>query len=79
MTDPRRSVGIDPRRFSVDGEDRARLEAIAAKTGGIVESEPTQGGVTLRHIAATGRVREVTGASAAEAVRALATELGGDA
>lgn len=75
MTDPR-VIGADPRRFAVDGEDRARLESIAARTGGIVETEPTARGVTVRHIAATGRVREVTGKDAAEAVRRLSDALG---
>lgn len=76
-TDPRRTLGTDPRRFTVDGEDRARLEAIVATTGGIVETEPTADGVTVRHIAATGRVREVSGASAADAVRMLTYALSG--
>lgn len=71
MTADPRFVGHDPRRFTVDGEDRARLEAIVVRTGGIIETEPTHDGLTVRHIAATGRVREVSGASAAAAVRLL--------
>lgn len=76
MTDPRRIIGADPRRYTLDGEDAARLESIAARTGGIVESEATRAGLVLRHIAATGRVREVTGTDAADAVRRLAAALG---
>jgi hypothetical protein len=70
-TDPRRTLGADPRRFTVDAEDRARLEMLAARTGGIVETEPTATGLTVRHIAATGRTVEVSAPTVPDAVRAI--------
>lgn len=76
--DPRTTIGADPRRFTVDAEDRSRLEVIAARTGGIVETEPTHDGLKVRHIAATGRTTEVTGQSAPEAINALSDALGAE-
>ena len=69
--DPRQSFGADRRTATLDGVDRMRLEALAARTGAIVEAEPAGDGLTVRLIAPTGRTTEASGRTAAEATRAL--------
>lgn len=76
--DPRRTLGADRRRFTVDAEDRMRLEVLAARTGGIVETAPTPQGFTVRHVAVSGRTTEVTADTVPDAVRRLAAEIGED-
>lgn len=69
--DPLIAIGADPRTTTLDGVDRMRLEALAARTGAIVEAEPGADGLTVRLIAPTGRTTEASGRTAAEATRAL--------